>query len=166
MLKNCKPGVCNDPTELNYYQLKASGEPDGAGSFGFINLDGSSNNPGSSTLGDWIVHGFDGYLDIGDYNSRTGNAFSSTNIGDVLRSRIGTDLLFPVYRKLTHSGSNAKYEIIGWVVFHLTDLDLQGNNEKLYGYFKEMIWQGIQVHGGTPGNGQEFFGVRSVELVE
>jgi hypothetical protein len=163
----CKPTFCNDPTELDYYPLKSNDSSDGAGSFGFINLDGNANNPGTSELNEWIVRGFDRYMELGDYYSRTGNPFSSSNVGATLEGRIGSDLLFPVYRKLTASGSNAQYEIVGWVVFHLTGLDLKGNNEKLYGYFKEMIWQGIQVNSGSPGPGGPLnLGARSVELVE
>jgi hypothetical protein len=160
----CKPNLCSDATELDYYNLKPNGTSDGAGSFGFINLDGSNNNPGSSELGSWIKYGFDAYLEPGDFYARTGNAFSSTNIGDVLAERIDSDLLFPVYRKLTETGSGARYEIVGWVVFHLTDIDLHGSNEKLYGYFKETIWQGIQVGGSS--SGPLDLGARSVELVE
>lgn len=162
----CTPSICHDETELTYHQLKSKTSSDGAGSFGFINLTGTSDNPGTSELGEWIRRGFDRHMKLGDYYARTGNAFSSSNIGDLLDARIGSDLLFPVYRTLDESGSNAQYEIVGWVVFHLTGLDLHGTNEKLFGYFKEAIWHGVQASGGGGPAGPVPLGARAVELVE
>ena len=102
-------------------------------------------------------------MDVGDYNARTGNSFSSTHVGSSLQDKIGDELLFPVYRKLTATGSNAKYEIIGWVGFHLTGTDLHGNNERLFGYFTQFIAHGIQV---DPGSSNPNFGVTAIQLVE
>ncbi|MDQ4029610.1 MAG: pilus assembly protein TadG-related protein [Actinomycetota bacterium] len=170
MLQNCKPDVCDDSTELDYYNLKEGGKKDdeglqndGAGSFGFINLDTSGGpNPGTSELGRQIREGYDKYMPLGDYAARTGNPFSSSNVGGELENKIGEELLFPIYRKLTGTGSNAKYEIIGWVGFRLSGLDLTGNKEKLFGTFTRVIWQGIQ---GSPGSSVSP-GVRVVQLVD
>lgn len=158
-----------ETTELKYQHLKENNdkgnpepENDGAGSFGFINLVQGGGNPGSSELENWILNGFNRFMPTGAYDARTGNPFSSTNIGGALEQRTGTELLFPVYRKLTGTGSNAKYDIIGWVGFHLTGFDLHGNNEKLFGYFTKVIWEGIQSETGSEPN----FGVRSIELVD
>jgi hypothetical protein len=148
---------------LTYQHLKNNGTPDGAGNFGFINLTGEGGN-GTSDLGDQILHGFNQYMDIGAYDARTGNPFSSENVKGTLELRVGDVLLFPVYRKLTGGGTGAKYEIIGWVGFRLTGMDLQGNKEKLYGQFTEVIWKGIQVEGG--GGSPPDFGVKAVQLVE
>jgi hypothetical protein len=153
-------------TELSYHHLKESPgkdtEPDGAGSFGFINLTGDGSNPGTSELGNWINNGFDKYMPLGNYAARTGNPFSASHVGDSLSDKIGEELLFPIYRKLTGTGSGAKYQIIGWVGFHLTGTDLAGTNEKIFGWFTRVVWTGIQ--GST---GSSFSpGVRVVELVE
>jgi hypothetical protein len=75
---------------------------------------------------------------------------------------MGEEMLFPVYRKLTGTGSNAKYEIIGWVGFVITDMDLAGNKEKLYGYFTRVIWEGIL----SENPAETDYGVRVVALVE
>ena len=160
----CTPRPCfGAGTELDYYHLKTSGaQTDGAGSFGFINLDPSDPNPGTSTMGDWIRKGFSGYMELGNYEARTGNPFSSSSIGDSLSDRIGTEILFPVYRKLTGTGSSAKYEIVGWVGFHLTGFKLTGSDEKLYGHFTQVIWEGIQ----TETNSQPDFGARAIALIE
>jgi Putative Flp pilus-assembly TadE/G-like len=161
------------PTELEYYHLTTGGGgggggggpktsgPDGPGSFGFISLDGS-DNPGTSTMGDWIQNGFDKYMKLGEYDARTGNPFSSSHISDSLADKLGEELLFPIYRKLTETGSNAKYEIIGWVGFHLTGTDLHGSSEKLHGWFTRVIWEGVQGHSGSSYSP----GVGVIELVE
>ncbi len=60
------------------------------------------------------------------------------------------------------SGSGAKYEIIGWVGFHLTGLDVAGNNEKLFGWFTRVIWQGLP----SSNPNQAAFGAYAVELIE
>jgi hypothetical protein len=39
---NCNPNPCQDPTELDYYDLKTAKGSDAAGSFGFINLTGDN----------------------------------------------------------------------------------------------------------------------------
>jgi hypothetical protein len=166
MLQNCKPPPCTDPTELDYYHLKEKGgQNDGAGSFGFINLTGD-NGVGSNELGNWISDGFDKYLALGDYLVSTGNPFSSTNIKDALDQKIseGDILLFPVYRKLTGSGNNAKYTIIGFAAFLITSMDLTGNNEKFYGHFVSVTWDGIQADSAA--KAPPDFGVKNVALTE
>jgi putative Flp pilus-assembly TadE/G-like protein len=159
----CNPNPCSGSTELIYQHLKANGSPNGAGNFGFINLTGEGG-VGSSTLEDWIENGFDKYLGLGDYDARTGNPFSSSHIGDVLDARVGDVLLFPIYRKLSGSGTGAKYQIIGWAAFRLTGMDVKGNNEKLFGEFVGVTWDGIQAESASdaPPN----FGVKNVSLVD
>jgi hypothetical protein len=151
-------------TTLDYLHLKDVGTADGSGSFGFLNLDQSdTSGVGTSTLGEWIQHGYDGLLEPGAFLTSTGNPFSSTHVGSSLQDRIGTELLFPIYRTIAGSGSNAQYEIVGFVGFYLTGLDLQGNDEKLFGYFTQVIWDGVQSETGPPTTD---YGVRVVTLVE
>lgn len=155
------PKICEgEPTVLDYYHLKSSGPsgPDGAGSFGFVDFTGSS---GTSELKDQIANGYDEYLAPGSYSARTGNPFSAIK-GD-LELRTGDELLFPIYRKITGSGTGAKYEIIGFVGFVITSLDLKGSNEKIYGYFTGTIVDGIEDDG--PGSPTDY-GVRTIVLAE
>jgi Flp pilus assembly protein TadG len=154
---------CPGATELVYQHLKANGSPDGAGNFGFINLTGE-NGVGTSQLGEWIANGFDQYMPVGEYNVVTGNQFSSTHIGDMIDARVGDVLLFPIYRKLSGSGTNAKYEIVGWAGFRVSGIDVHGNNEKLFGEFVSVTWEGIEAESasGAPAN----FGVKTVSLVD
>jgi hypothetical protein len=135
------------------------------GAFSMLNLFGTdSGTAGAKELSDWIVNGFDKFLPLGGYYSAPGVKFNSSNIQDALQSRIGTELLFPVYDTLTGQGSNAEYHIIGWVAFHIEATNAQGNNGSITGYFTEVIWDGIQAQ--TAGGGGPNFGARTVELVE
>jgi Flp pilus assembly protein TadG len=168
---SCDPNPCAGETTLNYLHLKTDkgkgndedddDGPDGSGSFGFINLSGEGG-VGTSEIGDWILNGYDAFMPLGNYNTSTGNPFSSTHVKDSLDAREGDVLLFPVYRKLTGTGDNAKYEIVGWAGFVVTGVDFNGNNEKIFGHFTEVFWTGIE--GGGGGNPQ--FGARMVSLVE
>lgn len=159
----CNPNPCSGLTELKYQHLKNNGSPDGSGNFGFINLTGEGGT-GTSDLEKWITNGFDKYLGLGDYDARTGNPFSSSHIKDVLDARIGDIMLFPIYRKLSGTGTNTKYVIIGWAAFRLTGVDVKGNDEKLFGEFVSVTWDGIQASKASeaPPN----FGVKNVSLID
>ena len=148
------------PTTMDYNPMGAPG------AFGMLNLDGGNGTPGSSDEANWILHGFNKYLALGDYRSDPGAKFSSSNIQDALEARKGTVLLFPVYKQLDGQGQNAKYEIIGWIGFHLTSYEVHGNNSTLSGYFTEFIAQGILSTTGDDGGPSSSFGVKSIQLIE
>jgi hypothetical protein len=173
----CGPTCWNPETEveLKYQHLKTGkggggggddddGDVAGSGTFGFINLTGEGG-VGSSELGDWILNGLNQYMPLGKYKTSTGNPFSSNNIKGALEQRIADApvLLFPIYRTLTGTGDNAEYLIVGWVAFHITHMNLAGTNEKIYGYFEKVIWDGILAESGA---GSLLTGVKAVELVE
>ena len=132
----------------------------------YARQDGGGGAVGSSDEANWILHGFNKYLGIGDYRSDPGAKFSSSNIQDALEARKGSVLLFPVYRQLDGQGQNAAYEIIGWIGFHLTSYEVHGNNSTLHGYFTEFIAQGILSEGGGDGGPSSSFGVKSIQLIE
>jgi hypothetical protein len=149
------------------HQTTMDYDPMGApGAFGMLNLDGGNGTPGSSDEANWILHGFNKYLGLGDYRSDPGAKFSSSNIQDALEARKGSVLLFPVYRQLDGQGQNASYEIIGWIGFHLTSYEVHGNNSTLHGYFTEFIAQGILSDNGGGGGPSSSFGVKSIQLIE
>jgi hypothetical protein len=134
------------------------------GAFGMLNLQGGNGTPGTSAEASWILSGFDKYLPLGTYNSDPGAKFASGGqIQSALNARLGTVLLFPVFDTLTGNGSNAQYNIIGWVGFYLTGYTAQGNNATLTGYFTHFIAKGIQASTGTT---QPDFGVRVIQLTQ
>ena len=135
----------------------------GPGAFRILNIDGSKGGTGQDILGDWIMSGLDAYMPLDWYNSDSGAKFNASEVKDALTSRIGTELLFPVYRGIQSQGSNLQYEVIGWVGFHLTGFKGSGNNGQLDGWFTRVIWQGIQ---GQTGSGSPNFGALSVQLID
>jgi Flp pilus assembly protein TadG len=165
LIQNCNNSHTpqfNVPTTLDY-------DPMGApGAFGMLDLNGEGGTVGANDEGEWILHGFDKYLGLGKYKSDPGAKFSSQNVSGALAARKGTVLLFPVYKTLTGTGSNADYDIIGWIGFYLTDYTVHGNNATLNGYFVSYIAQGILAK-KAPGSGgvpSSFFGVRAIQLIE
>jgi Flp pilus assembly protein TadG len=157
---------CNGPCFGSSYQTTIPVSQTGApGAFGLVNLDPQSGGTsGASTLANWIENGFDKYLDIGNYASDPGVKFNSNTIQDAMATRIGTEMLFPVYDTLTGTGSNAQYHIIGWVGFMVTGVDAHGNNGDVSGYFTRVIWTGIQA--SSAGGGGPNYGARAVQLVD
>ena len=165
LIQNCSNNHTpqfNVPTTMDY-------DPMGApGAFGMLNLDGENGTIGSSTEADWITDGFDKYLGLGKYKSDPGAKFSSQNVQGALDDRIGTVLLFPVFKTLDGTGQNAQYDIIGWIGFYLTGYDVHGNSATLHGYFTTYIARGIlsQHSPGSGGVPSSFFGVKTIQLIE
>lgn len=135
----------------------------GPGAFRILNIDGSKGGTGQDILSTWIMSGYDGYMPLDWYGSDSGAKFNASEVKAALAARIGSELLFPVYRAVQGQGSNFQYEVIGWVGFHLTGFKGSGNNGQLDGWFTRVIWQGIQ---GQSGSGSPNFGARSVQLVD
>ena len=160
LIQNCNGGhtpTFNVNTQMDFDKMGAPG------AFGMLNLDGGNGTVGASEEGEWILHGFDKYLPLGLYRSDPGAKFNSSNVGGALDARVGTVLLFPVFKTLTGTGQNAEYDIIGWIGFHLTSHDEHGNTATLKGYFTEYIAQGILAQSGS--GAPNTFGVRSVQLI-
>lgn len=161
---NGKPTPCfNQATQLDLVNLHDSGSRDAAGSFGLINLDRSSGgNIGAGALADWVLHGFDQYMDLGKYDAAPSANFNNSQFQGALSARMSGDLLFPIYKTITGPGSGAEYDIIGWVGFRVTHFNPNGSRSFVKGYFTSVIWQGIQSQTGAGLN----YGVRAIQLVE
>ena len=161
----CKPPPCAGATQLDMVDLKAKGGPDAAGNFSLLDLEiNGSGGVGDSTLADWLTNGYDAYMPLGVYEGVPGAKFNSGSFGQALAGRVGQEVLFPVYKPpIVLGGSNAQFNIIGWVGFLITGSSGGGNSGKIYGQFKRFIAQGLQ--GSNPGS-QSDFGVRAVQLVQ
>jgi hypothetical protein len=159
-----RPVPCfGDPTELTLAHLHGPGSGTGAGSFSLINLDSDdSGSVGGSTIGDWIEQGFDEYMEIGKYTAVPSAEFNDSHVKGALAVRMNDVLLFPIYKTITGSGTNAEFDVVGWVGFRVTSFDASGSSGKVKGAFTEVIWEGIQSNSGANLN----YGVRSVALVE
>jgi hypothetical protein len=159
----CNP-TFNTPTTLNLEDIHKPGSGNGSGAFGLINLNqgDDTGTADAGLLAEWLLNGYDGSLNLGQYYSAPSANFNNSQFTGSMTTMLGQELLFPVYRLLTGPGSNAKYDIIGWVGFKVTSFDPNGTPAVIYGSFTKYIANGIQVtSGGAPA-----FGVRSVQLVE
>ena len=76
------------------------------------------------------------------------------------RSRIGSELLFPVYDLTRANGADFEYRVIGFVGFLLTGFDGQGT-AALQGSFTRVVWEGLTSESAEP-----FFGATVVKLVD
>lgn len=164
--KKCDPTVCDptfgEETELVLEHLHKPGSGDAAGAFGLIDLKGGNGSVGTSELASWMEDGFDQNMPLGIYNSVPSAKFNSGQFQEALGLRFGTEVLFPVYDSIKESGSNAEYNIIGWVGFVPTKVTGGGSSSTVHGYFKSVIWHGVRV----TSSGSPAFGVRGVSLVE
>jgi Flp pilus assembly protein TadG len=165
LIQNCNNNRMpqfNVDTSLDFDTMGAPG------AFGMLDLEGGNGTVGASKEAAWISTGFDQYLGLGLYRSDPGAKFSSSNIQNALDARIGTVLLFPVFKTLTGSGQNADYDIIGWIGFNLTGYTVHGHSATLDGYFTQYIAQGIlaQRSPGAGGVPSSLFGVKAIQLVE
>lgn len=166
MLNDCS-GPCFGPdyeTEIELLNLHRPSAGDAAGAFGLLNLRrGGGGNEGAEEVAGWLSRGFDGFMPLGIYQSVPSANFNSSHMGDALNLRTGTEVLFPIYREpILGGGVNARFNIIGWVGFMITDYSNTGSSGEVNGYFTEVIWEGILTNSG----GSPDFGVRSVSLID
>jgi Flp pilus assembly protein TadG len=144
------------PTSLDLLKV-------GPGAFRLINIDRSRGGTGPSTVADWILRGYAGWMPLDWYFSDSGAKFDSSQIKSAMTARLGDELLFPIYRETRGQGSNFDYFVVGWAGFHVTGFDAKGNGGEVYGWFESVIWEGILSETADADND---FGVRSVQLVE
>jgi len=171
-LLNCTRGAnptCNPtfgvPTQLTLEDIHTSGGKDAAGSFGLINLNGAgAQNIGAGTLADWLLNGYQDHdLQVGKYDSATGADFNNSQFLNALNQQLGHELLFPVYRLLKGPGSNAMYDIIGWVGFVIDSYTANGSDGVINGHFTRYTTDGVPVENGG-GGGAQGLGVHHIEL--
>jgi len=161
---NGKPVPCfGTKTRLDLLDLKDPNSSNAAGSFGLINLDqNSGGNTGASILAQWVSKGYDKYMPLGIYDTAPSANFNNSQFISALGARMPDVLLFPIYKTLIGTGSNAKYEIVGWVGFKVSYFDPNGSKSYVEGSFVSVVWEGIHSKSGQNLN----YGVRAIELVE
>nr|MBA2460873.1 hypothetical protein [Actinomycetota bacterium] len=159
-----RPVPCfGQPTQLDLLNLKAPNSSDAAGAFGLINLDRSdSGSVGSGTLADWVTRGFDDYMDKGIYTSVPSAKFNDSKFKSALNFRRGDVLLFPIYTTILGTGSNAEYNVVGWVGFEVSDYQASGSTGWVRGSFTKVIWDAVQSQSGAGLN----YGARAIQLIE
>lgn len=145
------------PTTLDFDKI-------GPGAFRLINIDSSRGGTSPATIGEWIESGLNAWMDKDRwYYSDPGIKPNSSHVEGALDIREGTELLFPVYNAVRAQGAGFEYFVIGWAVFHVTGYDIHGSKDsRLYGWFVDMIWEGIQ----SESAGDPNFGAHAVALIE
>lgn len=157
----CNPRPCfGTRTTIDLEHLHRPGGGNASGSFALISLD--NRQVDEEALSEWLLEGYDGYMELGDYRSVPSAKFNSGQFRSALAKRMNTELLFPIYRRITGSGSTAEYEIIGWVGFVVEQVTGGGSNATLHGYFTRVVWEGLP---STTAPDVDY-GVRSIELIE
>jgi Flp pilus assembly protein TadG len=160
----CNPPPCSGNTQLTLISLKNPGSANAAGNFTLLDLiPGDNGNIGNSTLADWLQNGYDQAMPLGIYDGAPGTDFNSSTFDQALQNKIGTEILFPVYQPPVFlGGSNASFNIIGWVGFRISGYGVGGNSGTITGSFTRYIAEGLQA---TNPNSQTDFGARTVQLV-
>ena len=162
----CTPPPCSGATSIDLLDLHNPGSGNAAGSFALLDLiqnDGGS--VGSSILAGWMAYGNDEEMPLGTYEAVPSNKYNSSDFQQALENRVGTEVLFPVYQPpIVFSGSNAEFNIIGWVGFHIDSETTHGSGGTLVGHFTTYLAQGLQAV--SPGTGGTNLGVKVVQLVE
>ncbi len=130
------------------------------GAFKILNIDGSYGGTGEDTLVDWMTNGYDGYMDTGWYYSDPGAKWNTIGFEDAVLSRVGTEVLFPVYRSVREQGAGYEYDVIGWIGFYVKQYIARGNGGAVTGYFSRVVWEGL-----ASDSGENFFGAAVVKLV-
>lgn len=157
----CNPRPCfNTQTTIELQHLHRPGSGTAAGSFALISLDNRQVDEG--TLADWLLEGYEDYMELGDYRAVPSTKFNSGQFQSALARRLNTEILFPIYRRITGSGSTAEYEIVGFVGFVVTEVRGGGANQTLVGHFTQVIWDSLP----ASSNPAVDYGVRSIELIE
>lgn len=157
---------CEGDADISLLKLHDPKGGDAAGSFALLDLRPDSNgNAGEDALASWMDGGYDAYMPIGTYTAAPSANFNSSQFQDALDNHTGNgdEVLFPVYQPpIIEGGSNAQFNIIGWVGFVIDSITGTGNERTLHGHFVEYIAEGIQT---TNGNANSF-GVKTIELID
>jgi Flp pilus assembly protein TadG len=161
----CSPPPCTGATQINLLDLHQPGGSSAAGTFGLLDLRlGGDGSAGQTTVAAWLENGYDQSMPLGTYDGVPSTMFNGSAFLQALRDRVGTEVLFPVYRPpIVLGGSNAQYDIVGWVGFQITSYSASGNSGTIFGSFTRYIARGLQAQNPTD---QPDFGVRSVQLVK
>ncbi len=147
-------------------------EPNAPGNFGWADFNGGKNS--SKELTRWLRNMYNGPFKTYATINCTGSSSTVQSLaapvcieGDTgiksdqeedARTQLGKDVTILIYDQVYGTGSNAKYHIIGFAQFTVTDVDFGGAEKKILGSFKQWALPG-QIGGGA-----QDFGLKAVKL--
>lgn len=164
-LSGCTPPPCTDPTQIFLADLHGPGSGDAAGSFALLDLiPGDNGSVGSGILADWMANGNPADMPLGIYEAVPSTKYNSSDFQAALHLKVGDEVLFPVYQPpIDYGGSNAQFNVIGWVAFHIDAQATHGSSGALNGHFTSYLAEGLLA---SPSGGAQNLGVKVVQLVE
>jgi len=160
----CSPPPCTGPTQIDLGNLHGPGSGNGAGSFALLDLEQSETGTATAgELGDWMMNGYQYDMPLGIYYAAPSTKYNSSEFQSALAARVGDDVLFPVYNPpILAGGSNGRFDIVGWVGFHIDSQSAGGSGGTLHGHFTRYIAQGLHPSPSLPGS--QNFGVHVIWL--
>ncbi|MHC4481269.1 MAG: pilus assembly protein TadG-related protein [Planctomycetota bacterium] len=132
------------------------------GLFGLLNLDGGSC--GTPELRVWILNGYDGEIIIGEdgYVWIDGTPGFRSALKSQLGQIIGDPVTMVIYDQITGQGSNGDFRCVGFLMAHITDFKLTGNNK----YIECQVEGTTGVHDVVMGGSYQSPNMRKVQLVD
>ncbi len=134
------------------------------GNFGLLDLDGGSNSNADTVR--WIEYGYDGTFIIPDgagdlivqgsehLNLQGDPGVVGNSIADVLMSRYGDLVLFPVFDQVSGNGANAEFRVIDFVGAVITGINVTQSVGQRYLNIKisQFVAPNIIIGGGGGSN--------------
>jgi hypothetical protein len=162
---SCQPPPCSGATQIDLADLHSPGSGNAAGAFSLLNIDPTNQqgSVGANTVASWLTNGLNVLMPLGVYDSVPSAMFNNSQFKNAVQNNYGNDLLFPVYNPpVLQGGSNAQFNIIGWVGFHITSANFTGSSGTISGHFTTYIATGIQATTG----GEPNFGAETIQLTK
>lgn len=104
------------------------------GNFGLLDLNGGSNSNAETT--EWIYNGYDDYFIIpeatGYVNIEGDPGISGGSLNGAISSRIGDEVVFPIFDLVTGQGANTIYRVIDLMGGIILDFKLTGAAAQRY----------------------------------
>jgi len=102
------------------------------GNWGLLDLAEGNGAPGTSTLADWILNGYDESIEIpAGGRWMEGAPGLRAALKAPMTTKIGKQMIIVVFDDVVAAGANAEYHITGFLAVTVTAVRLTGNNKQL-----------------------------------
>jgi len=131
-----------------------------AGNWGVLDFDGGSNS--MSDAQNWIQTGYPGSVSVGEtYDGDPGIPSPALQ----LDSLVGQSVILPVFENPRLEGSNAMYDVVGFVMVRIVEVNLSGSarNRNLKVVFERSSVSGSVGDAGAPDFGVSAWSVCSLD---
>lgn len=121
------------------------------GNWGVLDFDGGSNS--NSDTKKWIADGYPGSVSADEtFGGNPGVPSTAMRLGDL----VGQSVVLPVFGNARKQGSNAQYDVAGFVKVRLVDVTLSGSENKRN---IKVVFENTSVRGSVGGIDAPNFGV-------